>query len=234
MALPVDVLARVPLLPVLLGQGVMVRRRALRLPEPPGAHEGSLGAGPELRVLFIGDSSAAGVGAATQADALSGQVTTRLSDRFRVQWQLVAQTGATTRDAQGWLDALAPQRFDIAVVSLGVNDVTAMVPTRRWVGQQRHLAATLANRFGVQTILASGLPPMGRFPLLPQPLRWILGAQATRLDKALARMAQDTPGLHHIRVDYPDDHRYMAEDGYHASALAYALWAKVLASHISD
>ncbi len=228
-----DIVARVTLLPVLLGQGALVRRRALRMPEPPGLREGVVGQGPDLRVLFVGDSSAAGVGASVQAQALSGQVTELLSQKFRVDWLLKAQTGAMTRDALDWLDDLPARPFDVAVISLGVNDVTGLVPSGRWARQQERLVDKLTDKFGVRQVLASGLPPMERFPLLPQPLRWVLAAQARRLDNRLAILADTHPNISHVSVDYPMDPRYMAEDGYHPSPLAYTLWAKALVGQIS-
>ncbi|MEM8598518.1 MAG: SGNH/GDSL hydrolase family protein, partial [Bacteroidota bacterium] len=63
-------LSKILLGPVLLAQGKRVRRVALKLPEPPGDRESTVGNGPPLRLLVVGDSSAAGVGAETQDDAL--------------------------------------------------------------------------------------------------------------------------------------------------------------------
>jgi hypothetical protein len=58
--------------PLLLAQGLYVRRKTPLLPEPPGARSGFAGTGRLLRVLILGDSAAAGVGAASQLSALSG------------------------------------------------------------------------------------------------------------------------------------------------------------------
>ena len=55
------------LAPLLLVQGRWVRRRTPLLPEPPGPRAGVIGQGPVLRLLIVGDSSAAGVGVAHQA-----------------------------------------------------------------------------------------------------------------------------------------------------------------------
>ncbi|EEX09439.1 hypothetical protein SL1157_1477 [Ruegeria lacuscaerulensis ITI-1157] len=65
MPVAVDQIVRLPLLPLLAAQALMVRQRALRLPEPSGPREGRQGRGPRLRLLIVGDSSAAGVGAGT-------------------------------------------------------------------------------------------------------------------------------------------------------------------------
>ena len=53
-------LLTVALGPVLLMQGLAVRRRVPKLPEPPGAREGTTGDGPPLRIVIVGDSAAAG------------------------------------------------------------------------------------------------------------------------------------------------------------------------------
>ncbi|MFV0514362.1 MAG: SGNH/GDSL hydrolase family protein [Jhaorihella sp.] len=227
-----DLLARLPLAPLLAAQAVMVRRRALILPEPPGPRSGETGAGPALRLLIAGDSSAAGVGATTQSEALSGRLVAELSRRFRVRWRLAARTGATTGAALDSLSRLRPETFDVAIVALGVNDVTRLLGRRQWVARQHALHDLLAHRFGVGCIIASGLPPMGRFPLLPQPLRWVLGCHAARLDTALVHMAEHRPGMCHVPMDMPFEARFVARDGFHPSPAAYAQWASVLAGRV--
>ncbi|MCA0873632.1 SGNH/GDSL hydrolase family protein [Seohaeicola saemankumensis] len=218
-----------PLLPVLIGQALAVRSRAQLLPEPPGARIGTAGDGPVLRVLIAGDSSAAGVGAETQQAALSGQLAARLSRHHALRWRLEAVTGATTRSTLARLRALEPERFDVAVIALGVNDVTRAVPVRVWTARQRQLHALLRARFGVTRIIASGLPPMAQFPLLPDPLAWVLGCHAARLDAALAGLAADDPALEHVPLSLPFAPEYVARDGFHPSALAYDHWAGMLA-----
>ena len=70
--------ADVALFPLFALQALWVVARAERLPEPPGPRSGVGGDGPDLRLLILGDSSAAGVGAERQEDALSGQLAARL------------------------------------------------------------------------------------------------------------------------------------------------------------
>ena len=114
--------ATIVLGPLLLLQGRHVRRVTPVLPEPPGPREGRSGQGPPLRLLIVGDSAAAGVGAATQDEALSGQLAARLAQRFELRWKLVARTGATTPDALQALTDLPRERFDVAVTSLGSSN----------------------------------------------------------------------------------------------------------------
>lgn len=222
--------ARLALAPVLLAQGLMVRARAQRLPEPPGPRSGTSGEGPPLRLLIAGDSSAAGVGCAHQAQALSGQLVARLATTRRITWALHAASGATTADTIVRLSGLPPEPFDAAVIALGVNDTTRMVPLQRWRRQVTALHNLLQSRFGVRCTLWSGVPPMAQFPLLPQPLRATLGALARRNDAALAALAAARPGLVHLPLSLPLTPDLLAPDGFHPGPRATPLWADHLAA----
>lgn len=227
----VDQILRLPLLPVLIAQAVMVRRKALRLPEPLGAREGRDGRGPRMRLLITGDSSAAGVGAGTQDQALTGQIVNRLGRHFCVEWKLIATTGHTTQDTIKQLSGLG-ETFDVAVTALGVNDVTRAVSRVQFRRQQIELLRLLTEELGVHQVIATGIPQMQRFPALPHPLAWALGRQAARLDQELQRVVAQFLQARHLALCLPDDPALAAPDGYHPSPRAYALWAEQVARMI--
>lgn len=227
-----DTLIKLALAPLFLAQALHVRRKALLLPEPPGPRSGTTGDGPPLHLLILGDSSAAGVGASHQSRALSGQLSRKLAQNHTLHWQVEATTGATSASALRRLEALHAQPFDTVLVVLGVNDVTRSIPLSRFLARRRAIHDLLRTRFGTQTIIASGLPPMDHFPLLPQPLRWTLGRTAARFDAALARLCADEPGCFHLPLDLPFEPRFVAADGFHPSEDAYAHWADMLASRM--
>lgn len=223
-----------PLLPLLAVQGLRVKKRALKLPEPPGEREGVAGEGAPLRLLILGDSSAAGVGARHQRHALSGQLVEALSGDRTVHWRLHANTGATTATILKSLDALDGTRWDVAVTSLGVNDAVSGVGPRTFAERQVRLLGALRERFGTRLVAASGLPPMHRFPLLPQPLRAFLGGKARQLDGELAALANARDDLLHLPLEFSNhlDERAMAEDGFHPGPPIYREWARALAARI--
>src|SRR4029453_9152114 len=139
-------MTRFALGPVFAFQGRYVRRVTPRLPEAPGPRAGTLGAGSELRLLVLGDSAAAGVGAPSQDEALCGRLTTELAQSFRVSWALVARSGATTAGTTRPLVRSPAARFEVAVVSLGGNDVIGQRPLPRGledVDKSTHFFATL-------------------------------------------------------------------------------------------
>lgn len=230
MAAPIaaDQILRVPLLPVLAAQAVSVRRNAQQLPEPSGPREGREGRGPRLRLLIAGDSSAAGVGAGTQQQALSGFLVARLARHYSVEWRLEATTGHTTQDTIDRLGKLEGT-FDAAVTALGVNDVTRAVTQQKFTAQQTRLLDHLTVKLGVRRVVVTAVPQMNRFPALPQPLAWVLGRQAARLDKGLQQAVEAFPQARHLPLDLPDDPALAAPDGYHPSPKAYRLWAEAAA-----
>lgn len=218
--------------PVLLMQGRAVRRDILRLPEPDGPRSGITGKGDGLKLLIFGDSSAAGVGCAQQSEALAGCLVGHLSTHFVVDWTLHARTGWTTREAEAELSALDGQSFDIAICCLGVNDITTETGIGPWLESYHRVCEHLRVRLCVSHIFVSGLPPMGRFPALPQPLRWYMGMQKARHEAALARWSGERPSVTRVPIDLDMQTSDMAGDGFHPGPRVYAAWSGILADEV--
>lgn len=220
-----ETLAKVLLGPLLLVQGLYTRRVTPRLPEAEGERLGEAGSGDVLRLLIVGDSAAAGVGAATQDEALSGRLVERLAYDYQVSWKLWARSGL---DSQGLLELLeqhAPEPFDVALLSIGVNDVTSSLTLDQWLTRQQRLMALLCNKFAVRQIVLSPLPPMHLFPALPQPLRWFLGFRASRFNAHLADLAARVDQCTMLSTPLAPEPGLMASDGFHPGPMLYRQWA---------
>ncbi len=220
------------LAPLLLAQGMRVRRRALILPEPPGNRAGQTGNGPELSLLIAGDSAAAGVGARHQNEALLGQTLASLCPHFSVRWRLEAVSGATTGATLKRLQGIEPARFCVAITSLGVNDVTSGAGLGSWLKQQVALRELLRERHHARLIVVSGLPPVHLFPALPQPLRWHLGLRARQFDRALRAAVAAEPDCVFISLDVSGSTDDMARDGFHPGPEIYRRWGSASAERI--
>ncbi|MCP1418272.1 lysophospholipase L1-like esterase [Pseudomonas laurylsulfativorans] len=220
-----ETLAKILLGPVLLAQGLYTRRMTPKLPEAEGERQGKAGSGEVLRLLIVGDSAAAGVGALTQDEALSGRLVERLADDYQVSWKLWARSGL---DSQGLLELLeqhTPEPFDVALLSIGVNDVTSSLTLDQWLARQRRLMALLCDRFAVRQIVVSPLPPMHLFPALPQPLRWFLGFRARAFNAQLADLATGVDECTMLSTPLAPEPGLMASDGFHPGPLLYRQWA---------
>ncbi|QXJ24311.1 SGNH/GDSL hydrolase family protein [Actinomadura graeca] len=250
--------ALVALAPVLLAQAWWTVRRTPRLDPAAGDEQGVAdgagvagGAEPEFRLVVIGESTAAGVGASLHAQALPGFLAEALRDRLRrsVAWSVAGRNGATVRTV---ITDLIPARggpppehdpaggaagtggaggaTDLVVVAVGVNDLVRGRPLRKWADDMTALVAALRDRYGRATVLVAGMPPVHRFPAVPRPLRLVLGARARAMDR-LAGAAARSAGAVHVPMDeaMARDRRLFASDGFHPSPAGYRAWAEDLA-----
>lgn len=227
---------RLALAPLLMRQARVVRRTALRLPEAPGPREGVVGEGaPVLRLLVVGDSSAAGVGMPSQSEALAWPLARLLAERLQgaVAWRLLAESGLGTPGARALLARSSPAPADVVVTALGVNDVTAQLSAGSFVTHTAQLWGDLRERTGARWGIACGLPPMGRLTAMPQPLRWYLGRYAAGLDAALSEWARRQV-LGYCALGWTDDPAYLAPDGFHPGQALYPVWASRLADIVVD
>ena len=227
--------AKLILSPVLVAQAITTRARLPKLPEPDGARRGTTGQGTPLRLLVTGDSSAAGVGVGRQADALAHRMARRLAEAAsaRVHWQLRARSGLTTAQTLALLRDEGHAAADVAVVVTGVNDVVDQIPSRRAMTAREALANWLRNGHGCQHVVFAPLPPVHHFPGLPQPLRWVAGADARRHNAALADWVATRGDVSLVDMEMPLNIGVMASDGFHPGEPVYRYCANAIALHIA-
>jgi len=222
--------------PLLAAQAIRTRRLAIVLPEAAGPREGQLGyGGAAIRVLIAGDSSAAGVGVAHQDDAFSGYFTRALHRRTGrpVRWRLVARSGYTTEQVHELLRQARLPVADVAIVLTGVNDVIGLVAPKRAVQQRAALAEWLIDEGRVRSVLFGPLPPIDQFPLLPQPLRGFMAADARLHDEAMAAWAATRRNVFHTPIDLQLSPRAMASDGFHPAEPVYRACGEALARFVA-
>ena len=123
---------------------------------------------------------------------------------------------------------------DVAVVVTGVNDVVDQLPSHRAVAARAALANWLRNGFGVQHVVFAPLPPVHHFPGLPQPLRWVAGADARRHNAALLEWVATRRDVSCVDMEMPLNCGVMAEDGFHPGEPVYRYCASTIATHIAD
>jgi lysophospholipase L1-like esterase len=225
------------LLPVAGLQGLLLRRSAQRLSPPPGATSGTFGQqGRRIYLLAAGDSIIAGVGAARQEQTLPLQFARALSSTLdaRIEWRIEGKNGMDLAGLVVALAALEPRvQADIILLSIGVNDVTGLSTTRAWRRQLQLLVKLIRSRWPRALVVFAGLPPMGRFPLPPQPLRYSLGLRAETLDRIAGNLMSQQNRMMHIQTVIESPQHDFCEDGFHPSENSYAVWAEELARRVA-
>ncbi|HRI18852.1 MAG TPA: SGNH/GDSL hydrolase family protein, partial [Burkholderiaceae bacterium] len=176
-----------------------------------------------------------GVGVARQEQALAGHLTRALHRAAArpVAWALHARSGLTTQQVHALLRSDALPDAEIAVVVTGVNDVIDLVPPRRALQHREALVDWLQGERGVAHVVFAPLPPVHRFPLLPQPLRKVMGDEARRHDEALAAWAAVRQGVSHLAIEFDLTPAAMASDGFHPGEPVYRACGEAIAAHIA-
>jgi lysophospholipase L1-like esterase len=215
--------AGVPLLAaVVLGAEVEVARRGRNLDDVELTWE-TAGATP---VVWIGDSTAYGVGVTDGADAVAS-VVARARDERVVD---LAVSGATLHDVvERQLPHVAEHAPARVYLSVGANDVTHLTRSDAFEEDYRRLLRRLPID---ADLVVLGVPDMGAPPRLAQPLRAVAGWRGRRLDSIVQRLARRHPGATYVDVQgrtgpafRRDPDRLFAGDGYHPSAAGYRVWA---------
>lgn len=224
--------AALPLLPLALPMAVHTRRTALRLAPAAGPERGLAGGeldGKPLRLLLIGESTVAGVGASCLDFALAGQMAAALSSRLGrpVAWRACGENGITAGEAlERLLPLVADEPADLVLLVFGVNDTTHFSSSHSWQDSLTGLARHFVER-GAQVALA-GVPPLQHFSALPWLLRQLLGWRASLLDRQLHALAErERLACCATRLEMRPG--FLALDGYHPSPLGYRVWGESLA-----
>lgn len=214
-----------PLFLLVAPQAIWLRRTARATAEAGGPREGRTGEGPPFRLCGVGDSIIAGCGAPTIDDALVGRAARSIAAArgVEVHWSAVGRSGFTAqRTLQELVPLLPREPQDAFVVSLGVNDVTRLRRTRAW---EESLAAVLDALHAHSPHAAAavcGLPPLNRFPLLPQPLRFVLGVRARTFDAVVRDVVRARPWSCHVAMPVAPAASDFAEDGFHPKVATFA------------
>lgn len=162
-------------------------------PDPTGVYGHYLG--PHLRLVMVGDSSAAGLGCDSPAETpgalLAGGVARDL--RRRVRLDVVGAVGGCSADLDVQVAKALQSRVDLAVIMVGANDVT-----------HRVLPGDAARDLGraVQTLRAAGAivvvgtcPDLGTVEPLLEPLRSLAALWSRRLATAQAVAVVESDGI---------------------------------------
>ena len=219
-------------LPFVAPQALWVRRSVPRFAPAAGPTEGQAGSGEPRRLVGIGDSIIAGVGAKDSRNALVSQTAAAYAEaqEREVHWQAVGRSGARTAEIVAMARTLDIRRADVFVVSAGVNDVIGLARLGPWLAAVKDLIDALQNHSPEAMIVVLGLPPLGSFPALPQPLRALLGARAALFDAHLAAILETLPSAVHMSIGERLEANQFSADGYHPSEASYG----ELASAISE
>ncbi len=225
------------LFPFALMQAIRLRKRAPSVSGARGPKTGTVGKGTPYKLIAIGDSIISGVGAPTLDKALVGQSAQKLSESLscRIHWGTCGSIGARSSKV---LNQLIPRmddtRADFVILSVGVNDVTALTSVWSWKQNLDAILRALEQHSPKAVIAVAGIPPLWGFPLLPQPLRMLFGLRGEAFDIICRRVISRHASSIHVPLEFEPRPEKFSPDGFHPSEESYQEFGEMMASHIVD
>ena len=220
------------LLPILLFQGWTLRKNIIELPEATGDRQGTIGKGSKLGLIFLGDSSACGVGVSHLNKALSGELLNILSQEYSCDWKVFAKSKLMTSELNNLISREEERKFDIAIVCIGMNDITDGKSVEVWMRDILNLRKIIINKYDVSKIIFSGIPPVRKLTQVPHPLLHILSLKAYIFEKALRGFCARNKECFFIDIDLTVSPQTMAIDGFHPNEVFYRAWAERISKSI--
>lgn len=222
-----------PVSPILYMQGQRTRRRVGVLPGAGGATFGRTGTiGAEaVRMLSIGESTIAGLGARTHEFAFTGQFANRLSEHIGrpVEWNVVGKNGVTARRT---IEDLVPQipdgSFDYVLVGLGGNDVIKLTSPVKWRRDMTELLSILRSRNPNAVMFLSNCPMIKLSPAIPNPIRFFLWELSKMHDANIREFTRGMDGVLYYHQPRTLDVEGFFADGIHPSEKGYSDWAEAM------
>ena len=201
---------------------------------------GDASAAAPLKLVMLGDSTVAGLGAPTEEQSLPVQTAQRVADLLgrRVEVRGLGVSGARTADVTaGQLPQVT--EADVVVIVIGSNDVTHGTPPWRFDDLTREMLVTATEQTDAPVVLG-GIPLFGSATALAQPLRAVVGAYARPLRNLQARQVAAVDGVTFVNIAVEASPRFrgvpdaMSGDGFHPAPIGYGFWADALAPAIAD
>jgi lysophospholipase L1-like esterase len=230
-------IALLPLAPLLFLQGQITRWKIGLLPEAGGGPSGRTGESDDpAKLLVLGESTVAGLGARTHEVALAGRFARKLSEHLGrpVAWHVVGLSGVTARRT---IDELLPkvpgEKYDHILLGIGGNDVMKLSSPVRWRRDMLELLSLLRQRNPDAVIFISNCPMIIASPVLPQPIKGILWKLSQMHNANIIDLTRDMERVFY----YPQPAGVKAKgffaDGIHPSEQGYADWAAAMMDHFA-
>ena len=190
--------------------------------------------GPAIKIALLGDSSAAGYGVHTVEETPGAQLASGVvegADR-RVYLRSFAFVGAQSSDLDKQLDLALPMEPDVAMLMIGVNDVTHTVRPSQSVRLLEQAVRRLREA-DVEVVVGT-CPDLGTIEPIAFPLRQVARAWCRRLAAAQTIAVVEAGGrtVSLGSVLGPEfaasPLEYFGPDRFHPSAAGYASLASVL------
>ncbi len=228
-------------IPLLIRHGKRIRKEVPTLPEAEDLRHTYLVPGKEKKqLLFIGESTIAGVGVTSQKEGIAGHFSQYLSRKrnHSVAYSVYARSGYTMqRVHEKLLKWVEETTADLIIVAMGGNDAFTLTSPAAWKKNTKQTLDTIITRFPSTPILFLNMPPIRHFPAFSPVIKKNIGDWVDMLGRHLSDVLMDYPTVHYMndtivldewleKFDNKYDEWHFFSDGVHPSGFTYKLWAE--------
>lgn len=222
----------IPFSPILIQLGKNVRKNITKL-RPYSESLVFQSHSPKSKILIIGESTAAGVGASSSEKTISGQVFHQLEKDHDIY--NLGKNGLRAFQLKELFSEGDPEdlsKIDTAIILIGANDCFKFTSPRKFQNALSEFLATLTSIDSVSKIIIPIIPPVNQFPAIPRIIQFFLGWHRHILAKEIINLKTQFPLLdfEHGSEKFPNN--FFASDGIHPSDLGYELLAKQISDKI--
>ena len=179
-----------------------------------------------IKILFLGDSTAVGTGAADPRDSVAGRFGRDFLDAHIVN---LGKNGNKIKDLAREFNPEDYQGFNLIVIQAGGNDILRFTPLKYLEKDLRTILDKTKRVNRQVVILHSG--NIGLAPFFPRPFGWVWSYRTLLVRELYTRIAKESGAvyvdLYAERKDDPflkDVKRFYAPDLLHASGEGYGIW----------
>ncbi|HEY5152339.1 MAG TPA: SGNH/GDSL hydrolase family protein [Candidatus Saccharimonadales bacterium] len=193
----------------------------------------SLGSGPSLTYVVMGDSTSIGQGTDySHSYALASAE--HLAEHYRVNFVNVGISGATAKSVvDQQLSQAVKYKPDIVLLAVGANDATHFTGGTSIRTSLQQIIDSLKQANCKVHIIVTGSPAMDSVRRFPWPLKQLMGLRTKQVNNAFAPITKQNdlvfaPIAEKTRAAFLADPTLLAADKFHPSARGYALWKPVI------
>lgn len=216
------------LFPLYAVQGLYVRSGSMRLSPASGPRSGQCGEGePQIRLLTIGDSSAAAVGIEQTSGAIGPQLAKKLHSKHghNVHWHISGHNSAVAGEIRDVVvPNLEPDTYTHILIMLGTNDIKNWHSVKRWKSEFGTLLYALRTRFPEARLYWHQAIDLTEVPALPEPLGTIMNMRKELINRKGAQLCLERGAV--CIPPLPDTQAEgYCKDGFHANEYGYDIWS---------
>ncbi|MBO9698851.1 MAG: SGNH/GDSL hydrolase family protein [Sporocytophaga sp.] len=238
----------IPLLPIIIIQGKILKRRIPVLPEAEKNRTGTFGNGDTFSLVTIGESTVAGVGVDDHKQGLTGNIAKAIHEFTgkKISWEVIANSGYSAEAVNKKLIPLLPSKpIDLIIIGLGANDAFEIKSPLQWKKGITDIIISLRNRNINCPIVITAMPPLRYCPAFSILFKTIFGGLVFLYSKTLKEVCRNNDQVYFMNkeINYKNwSHRISPGltkndlfcDGVHPSKLSYEVWGMEIGEYVVE